>query len=133
MKSRNIEIGKVEEIAPKLKTYFQEDPNVLFAFIFGSYAKGKLKKERDLDVAVFFKNPPEAVDLLHYTNKLSNLVRKEVHLVVLNNASSLLRHQVVKNGICLIKKDEVLYTRFREKIMTDYEEYKNVSGMSVYD
>ena len=125
--------SQVDEIILKLKTYFQEDPNVLFAFIFGSYVKGRDKRESDLDVAVFFNNPPEGLDLLGYINKLSDILEKDVHLIVLNNASPILRHQVVKYGIRLIKKDESLYTRFREKTMTDYEEYKNVSGMSIYD
>jgi len=125
--------SQVDEIILKLKTYFQEDPNVLFAFIFGSYVKGRDKRESDLDVAVFFNNPPEGLDLLGYINKLSDILEKDVHLIVLNNASPMLRHQVVKYGIRLIKKDESLYTRFREKTMTDYEEYKNVSGMSIYD
>jgi len=125
--------SQVDEIILKLKTYFQEDTNVLFAFIFGSYVKGRDKRESDLDVAVFFNNPPEGLDLLGYINKLSDILEKDVHLIVLNNASPMLRHQVVKYGIRLIKKDESLYTRFREKTMTDYEEYKNVSGMSIYD
>jgi len=134
VKSENMIIeSQVDEIILKLKTYFQEDPNVLFAFIFGSYVKGRDKRESDLDVAVFFNNPPEGLDLLGYINKLSDILEKDVHLIVLNNASPMLRHQVVKYGIRLIKKDESLYTRFREKTMTDYEEYKNVSGMSIYD
>ncbi|NWF75546.1 MAG: nucleotidyltransferase domain-containing protein [Nitrospirae bacterium] len=134
MKSENMIIeSQVDEIILKLKAYFQEDSNVQFAFIFGSYVKGRQKRGSDLDVAVFFKNPPEGLDLLGYTNKLSDILEKEVHLVVLNNAPPLLRHQIVKYGIRLIKKDESLYTRFREKTMTDYEEYKNVSGMNIYD
>ncbi len=125
--------SQMDEIILKLKTYLKDDPNVQFAFMFGSYVKGKHKRESDLDVAVFFKNPPEGLHLFDYVNKLSNMLRKEVHLVVLNNASPMLKHQIVKYGIRLIKKDGSLYTRFREKTMTDYEEYKNVSGMSIYD
>jgi len=134
MKSENMIIeSQVNEIILKLKTYFQEDSNVQFALMFGSYVKGGRKRGSDIDVAVYFESPPEGLDLLGYINNLSNILGKEVHLVVLNNASPLLRHQVLKYGIRLIKKDEVLYTRFREKTITDYEEYKNVSGMSIYD
>lgn len=125
--------NEVEGMLAKLKGYLLEVPNVQFAFVFGSNVKGKQRRDSDLDVAIFFNRPPEGLDLLHYVNRLSDVSGKEVHLVVLNNASPLLRHQVVKYGIRLIIKDEALYNRFREKTITDYDEYKYVSGMSIYD
>jgi hypothetical protein len=70
------------------------------------------------------------LDLIH---ELSEHTRKEIDLVVLNHASAFLRHQVMKYGIRLFVQDEVVYRRFREQTMTDYEIYKYVSGMDEYD
>lgn len=64
---------------------------------------------------------------------LSQAAGRDVHLAVLNEASALLRHQIMKNGFSVIIKDREANCRFREQAMTNYDEYKFVSGMVVYD
>lgn len=123
----------LKEAVGKLKEFMSDDQNVYFAFIFGSYVKGKQKKTSDLDIAIYFKNPPKGVDLLYLINTLSDLTGKEIDLVILNSASAFLRHQVMKYGSPLVVKDRNVYMRFREKTISDYDEYKFVSGMYVYD
>lgn len=117
----------------RLKEFFTHDANVSFAFLFGSYSQGRQGKHSDLDIAIYFNSPPDGLNLLYLINTLSNVSGKEVDLVVLNNASAFLRHQVMKYGISLVIKDRVIYRQFREKTISDYDEYKFVSGMSVYD
>ncbi len=116
----------------KLKTLLENDPNIIFALIFGSGARGKQKKGSDIDIGIYFVQPPEGLDLLGFINILSELVDKDVDVVVLNNASAFLRHQVMKNKINLTIKDRMVYRNFREKTISDYDEYKYVSGMNVY-
>jgi len=122
-----------EDIILKLKEFLGDNPTVSFAFIFGSYVRGRHKKTSDLDMAIYFDTLPEGIDLLHLINTLSDLTGKEVDLVVLNTASAFLRHEVMRNGIPLIIKDRDTYRRFREKTISDYDEYKFVSGMNIYD
>lgn len=117
----------------KLREFFASNENVCFAFIFGSYAKGKQRKYSDLDIAIYFEKPPQGLDLFHLINTLSELTGKEVDIIVLNNASAFLRHQIMNYGIPLIIKDELIYRRFREKTISDYDEYKFISGMNIYD
>lgn len=117
----------------KLKNFLDKDPNVIFALIFGSAATGKQKKGSDIDIGIYFIKPPDGLDLLDLMNVLSELTGKEVDVVVLNNASAMLRHQVMKNRVVLTIKDIVLYRKFREKTISDYDEYKYVAGMNVYD
>ncbi len=117
----------------KLKNFLDNDPNVIFVIIFGSGATGKQKRSSDIDIGIYFVKPPEGLDLLDLINVLSELTGREVDVVVLNNASALLRHQAMKNRVTLTIKDVVIYRRFREKTISDYDEYKYVSGMNVYD
>ena len=95
--------------------------------------RGRQKAGSDLDIAVLFKTPPEGMALLHYINTLSELTGAEIDLAVLNRASAFLRHQVFNSGVPLLIKDPVIYRRFREKTITDYQEFKYVSGMPTYD
>jgi len=117
----------------KLKTFLENDRNVIFAVIFGSRAGGKQKKGGDIDIGIYFVQPPEGLDLLGFINMLSDLAGMDVDVVVLNTASAFLRHQVMKNKINLTIKDRMVYRNFREKTISDYDEYRYVTGMNVYD
>jgi len=117
----------------RLKILLQRDDNVLFAFIFGSHAEGTARKGSDLDLAIYFRMPPRGAGKLAAINELSHAAGREVHLAVLNEASALLRHQVLKYGAPVVIRDREEYYRFREKAMANYDEYKFVSGMAVYD
>ncbi|MBI5142678.1 MAG: nucleotidyltransferase domain-containing protein [Nitrospirae bacterium] len=121
---------------PGINTIAEEmtdDRNVVFALLFGSAAKGSMRKDSDLDVAVYFRSPPEGLELLDLINRLSNMTGRDVDIVVLNKASAFLRHQVMKHRVVLAINDNVSYRKFREKTIEDYEEYKYISGMNVYD
>lgn len=117
----------------KTKDILEKDGNVVFAVLFGSAASGKMRRDSDIDIGIFFKRPPTGLKLLSLMNAFSNTAGKDVHVVVLNSASAFLRHQVMKNRVVLAKKDDAAYTRFREKTISDYQEYKYISGMDVYD
>ena len=116
-----------------LRELLSKDDNVLLAFIFGSLAAKRQRNDSDIDVAVYYKNPPSGFEILHEINKLSKSAGADVHLAVLNNASPLLKHQVMKNKVNLVVKDEKLFGKFRENIMSQYEEYKYVSGIGKYE
>ncbi len=121
------------KIFEKLRQYLEKDPEVIFAVIFGSYARGEAKKDSDIDLGIFFSRPPEGLELFDLMNRLSEIAGRDVHLVVLNKASPFLRHQVMKSRIVLTLKDRTIYRRFREKTISDYDEYKYISGMNLYD
>ena len=131
--AHKVALTSVEDKIQILSEYFNNDSNVSFALIFGSYASGRQTKLSDLDIAIYFDNPPDGLDLLSLINTISDLIGIEVDLAVLNNASAFLRHQVMKNYVALTIKDRVNYRRFREKTITDYDEYKFISGINIYD
>lgn len=116
-----------------LKNFLYNDKNVILAFIFGSFASKKHRTDSDLDIAILYKKPPEGFEILNETGKLSKIAEKEVHLAVLNYGSPLLKHQVMKNKINLVVKDEKFFGKFRENIISRYDEYKYISGMNKYD
>ena len=112
-----------------LRQYLLQDDNTCFALIFGSYARGHARHDSDLDLALWFRDPPQGLFLLDIISILSNIAQKEVDLVVLNRASAFLRHQIIKEGIRFLIKDPVGYRQFREKTMIDYDIYKHVTRL----
>lgn len=108
-------------------------PTLILGCFLALIKRGRQKAGSDLDIAVYFKTPPEGMALLHYISTLSELTGAEIDLAVLNRASAFLRHQVFKSGVPLLIRDPVRYRRFREKTITDYQEFKYISGMPNYD
>jgi len=97
----------VDELIKTLKGALSSDINVRFAYFFGSIAAKKDTPMSDIDVAVYFS---KRIDVFTYRLKLmERLVRilnnEKIDIVVLNNASPLLRYEVIKNGILL--KDNI--------------------------
>jgi predicted nucleotidyltransferase len=115
----------------KLKEYLENDLNVVFAVVFGSGASQRQRKDSDIDIGIYFKRPPEGMELLHLITVLSGLAGKDVDVAVLNKASVFLRHQAMKYRVSLTVKDESIYRKFREKTISDYEEYKYISQLNV--
>jgi len=116
-----------------LTAFFEKDDNVVFALLFGSHAVNKANKESDVDVAVYFKDPPQGIEILDYSTELTNVINKDVDLVVLNTASPLLRHQVMKHGIRLVVKDRQQFIKFREDTIRLYQDYKYLNYLEIYD
>ena len=116
-----------------IREFLNDNPNVLFAHMFGSAAAGKQRKGSDLDIGIFFKRPPRGLSLLRLISRLSELAGTDVDVVVLNKASAFLRHQVMKQKVEITVKDRASYVQFREKTISDYDEYKYIAGMNAYD
>ena len=113
------ELGKA--IASQLHTY----PQVQVAYLFGSQARGQAGPLSDVDVAVLLDSSltqPEMLDLqLRLMADLADaLDRDDVDVVVLNHASLVLCHQVLKNEQILLCRDETARFRFTFETNRDY-------------
>ena len=87
-----------------VKKVLQNDSNVLFGYIFGSYADGSFDDNSDVDVAVYFKEYTldAHLDLIH---NISKETLKETDLTVLNKAKNLyLLEDIITKGK-LLKDD----------------------------
>jgi predicted nucleotidyltransferase len=73
----------------KIVRFFEARPEVAAVYLFGSTARGKAKETSDVDVAILI-DPDAKIDAFELNRDLmgglSRVLRKEVHLVVLNRA-----------------------------------------------
>ena len=73
----------------KLKEYLNNNNDVLFAYLFGSYAKNNFTQKSDIDIAIYLNNNTNIFDKkLQIHHDLSKLLKKEVDLIVLNETKS---------------------------------------------
>jgi predicted nucleotidyltransferase len=93
-----------------LKRILAEDENVIFAYLFGSHARGDESSRSDVDVAVYLRDTSLDRQLkLHHA--LQKELRREVDLLVLNEARNIyLLDSVLKEGILL--KDAPMQPEF---------------------
>jgi uncharacterized protein YutE (UPF0331/DUF86 family)/predicted nucleotidyltransferase len=91
-----------------LKKYFEKEPSVLLAFLFGSFASGRETEESDYDIAVYLKEK-ERRKRIKIWLALQRILEREVNLVLLDEAPATLVANVFYSGIPLSIKDKKLY------------------------
>ena len=88
----------------ELKNFFEGRDEVVAAYVFGSYAAAKARRDRDVDIAVVSDSIDRtAVQRIpeKYMVKLSRPLRKDVHLVAMNFAGEAPLKQVFNKGKCI--------------------------------
>ena len=113
----------------KLKRFFQKNhKNINLAYLFGSYAKGRITPLSDVDVAVLLNDksdPKVYFDIqLDLSGRLSSYLKKEVEVVILNRADPRLSYQVIKYGEIVFEKNPNLKANFERKALNIYFDLK---------
>lgn len=89
-----------------LEGVLASEPDVRFAYLFGSAAEGGMGPRSDVDVAVMFDgNPPLSRELsLHH--RIAKTLKRDVDLVTLNRSRSLpLLDRIVLRGVVVCDRD----------------------------
>lgn len=105
--AKTIEVGsgKMSLIVKKDLEYLAElmekRKDVILAYLFGSQAVSEKVQSQssDIDIAVFFSPSPSLRELLRFRSDLTRLLKTDrVDLVSLNEASPLLKYEVILGG-----------------------------------
>jgi predicted nucleotidyltransferase len=131
-----------------LTNYFEVRNEITFAFLFGSVARGKVRKDGDVDIAIYFWLEEdiewEAFNKIYkeensIARDLEKLLKKEVDLVVLNRARAILADEILRKGTPILIKDRGIFLDFfciisdeaeymRDWFATNYKERKIASN-----
>jgi len=98
----------VLQLLPKAAYYLELHPKVLFAYLFGSLAKGKPQPLSDVDIAVSLAEPLSSLSdvKLDILGKLIDILQTdEIDLVVLNTAELPLIMNVLKSKNVIVDKN----------------------------
>jgi hypothetical protein len=96
--------------------FFKAQEKVIAVYLFGSYARGRAADRSDIDLAILV-DPDAKVDKFELKRDmmigLSKLLRKEIHLVILNTAGEVLSAQIFKHGKCLYNSKPRILSEFK--------------------
>ena len=112
------------KILSLLKRFLEEEKEVIFAYLYGSYARGKTHPFSDVDIAVYLREN----DFKTYMQLLAKLpeIGKEIDLRILNDASPLFKYKVIKEGKLLVNKDDGLLKKFIYETLIEALEIKDI-------
>lgn len=117
-----------KKLQDDIKDYFSEKNGVVALLIFGSHARNRETPQSDLDIAVLFARDslPDLNKQLTFKADLENMARKDVDVIILNNANPILKYQVFKYGKILELKNRNLYEQFLVRSLNEYDDLKMI-------
>jgi predicted nucleotidyltransferase len=115
----------------------EKEADVLFAYLFGSYAKGTQDEKSDIDIAVYLKNQSILEKDPLYPSRLAIKIentlekKKIVDVRILNGSTLRFRSQVLRYGKLLQSKDEKKRIEFETSSLLQYYDFK--PHLEMYD
>jgi len=114
-----------KKIQTVITDYLSRYADIRLAFLFGSIAEGQHSEASDIDLAILFQTEPDFYFLDNIKNALSGFIKREIDIVVLNDASPIIKMQALKKGIPLIRRDKA-YEEFFTRTVEEYADLKIV-------
>jgi len=111
---------------PEAKEVLIQDDNVIFAYIFGGLAEGKVTPLSDVDISVYLRNTANLAEYkLQLFNRLSDaLGTSELDLVILNTASISIAGRILQNGKILVDKEPPVRHAYESRTLREFFDFK---------
>lgn len=103
-----------DEIA-EIRAFVLERSVLVAVYIFGSVATGRNRPRSDIDLAVMVRGSLSGMERVEMETALSNIMHRDVDLVVFSQATPLLQHQILKYGRLIHEVDT--RERIRQEVL----------------
>jgi predicted nucleotidyltransferase len=89
-------------------------------YVFGSAAAGRLRPDSDLDLAILPADSMPVSSLMDRKIELAEVLNRDVDLIDLSAANTVLRKEVIASGRLLYETDRVRREEFEMYALSDY-------------
>ena len=115
----------IELLIPQVTAYLKSNPHIIFAYLFGSFAKEKQRPLSDIDIAVYLKQGTNVAEckLAILERMIDILQTDEIDLVVLNSANLPLVINVLKSKKIIVDKEPFARHIFESLEMRKYFDF----------
>ena len=107
-----------------LTPIFRRRKKIAAVYIFGSAATNQNRRGSDLDLAIIAKKAIPGRERLILESDLSNLLQRDVDLVIFGQAKPLLQHQIMKYGRLIFEIDPAERIRQEVRARAEYLDTK---------
>lgn len=94
--------------------------NVQAIYLFGSESMGEQHAQSDIDLAILSNTRLPETRLWELAQMLASKMSREVDVIDLKQASTVMRLQIISTGQCLFCLNEKLCTAFEDFVYSDY-------------
>lgn len=118
----------------KLRDIFSNYNGIKAAFLFGSYAESKQNSNSDIDLGILLDEDYDKMIKLDLLTKLTQNNFDNVDLVIINNASILVKYEVIKHNNIIYYRKDFDYTSYYSKVVRlflDFRPYLEVQRRSL--
>ena len=117
--------ANIEDMLPKALTYLQSMPDILFAYLFGSFGRGKRLPLSDVDIAVYLKEPTVVQEKkMEILGTLIDILQTdEIDLVVLNSAPLPLRMRILESKRVIVDREPFVRHHYESLTMREYFDF----------
>jgi len=89
----------------KIRDFCTKYRKIAALYVFGSMATGRNRKKSDIDLAIIVRSHIESMERVDMETEFSNLLHRDVDLILFDQATPLMQHQILKNGHLLYEAD----------------------------
>lgn len=107
-------------LQPILERLRQAVPGLMAIYVFGSEARGESSPASDVDIAVLASQPIDAVRRFDLAGDVASRLGRDVDLVDLRSASTVMQAQVMESGERLWVDQSAPVDEFEARILSDY-------------
>jgi predicted nucleotidyltransferase len=131
----NLMTVMIQTLATLFEGICREHPEVRLAYLFGSHARNEARPGSDVDIGIVVKGPLDPLLDLQLADRLAEVVRKPVDVVVLNHAFAILQHEAIRDGVRLYEvssMDRRIYelTAFKDYVDAVYFQEQRIRRMA---
>ena len=115
--------SKIEQ----LTAYLVNQEDVLAAYLFGSQVTGKVRPDSDIDVSLLLSEPDKMERFerrLEMMHEISGICGTEADVIILNDATAVLAHQILRTGRLFYESDRRARVAFEVRAGRDYADLK---------
>lgn len=106
-----------------VRTVLEPMRQVRLAFLFGSRARGRARRDSDVDVAVYWEAKPSRRQRERLLEALENALGAEVELIDLNDCPPTLAQEALQ-GIPIVNRDERFYVEYMLEVSREAEDWQ---------
>jgi predicted nucleotidyltransferase len=115
----------------RLRAVVEADSRIVFAFVFGSSARGTSHSHSDVDVAIELRPDVHlgALEIGGLVSALESAAARPVDLVLLNEAPSPVAYRVFRDGHLMFVRDKAALAARRANAILEYLDFKPVEDL----